>query len=71
MLHAATTEEIDFFKNSWCLYDFALPRYLIEGGCYELKHTLSNGDPVCDMKWYACSKIAEANKQIIPNSMSI
>ena len=46
-------EEMDFFRNSWCLYDFALPEYLIEGGNYERKHTLSHGDNVCDMKWYA------------------
>jgi len=46
-------EEMDFFRNSWCRYDFALPGYLIKGGHYKRKHTLSHGDSVCDMKWYA------------------
>ena len=48
-------EEMDFFRNSWCLYDFSLPAYLIQGGGYEREHTLSHGDIVCDMKWYAKS----------------
>lgn len=48
-------EEMDFFRNSWCLYDFALPSYLIESGHYEREHTLSHGDNICDMKWYAKS----------------
>lgn len=50
---AGTEEEMDFFRNSWCLYDFALPGYLNEGGHYEREHTLSHGDGICDMKWYA------------------
>jgi hypothetical protein len=53
-------EEMDFFRNSWCLYDFALPAYLIGGGgYYEREHTLSHGDNICDMKWYAKSTKSE------------
>lgn len=47
MLQAGTAEEVDFFKHSWCIYDFALPEYLIDGECYERNNTLSNGDSVC------------------------
>jgi len=54
--HTGNEEEMDFFRNSWCKYDFALPSYLIEGGRYEREHTLSSGDGICDMKWYAKSK---------------
>jgi len=50
---AGSQEEMDFFRNSWCLYDFSLPGYLTEGGGYEREHTLSHGDNVCDMKWFA------------------
>jgi len=53
MLSVASKEEMDFFKESWCLFDYALPGYLIKGGHYERRHTLSSGDAVCDMKWYA------------------
>lgn len=55
-------EEMDFFHNSWCLFDFALPGYLIEGGGYEREHTLSHGDNTCDMKWYA--KHTKSEKKI-------
>jgi len=57
MLNTATAEEMDFFSKSWCLYDFSLPAYLIEGGYYEREHTLSHGDQLCDMKWYEKSPV--------------
>jgi len=47
-----TEEEIDFFRRTWCQYDFALPRLIHPDGIYERPHTLSSGDSVCDMKWY-------------------
>lgn len=47
-----TEEEIEFFRKTWCLYDFALPRLIHPQGYYERPHTLSSGDPVCDMRWY-------------------
>ena len=53
MLKSATKEEMDFFNKSWCQFDFALPGYLTDGGFYERNHTLSAGDSICDMKWYA------------------
>jgi len=53
MLSVASEEEMGFFKESWCLFDYALPGYLIKGGHYDRQHTLSSGDAVCDMKWYA------------------
>jgi len=46
-------EEMDFFRNSWCRFDFALPACLTREGGYVREHTLSHGDPVCDMRWYA------------------
>ncbi|MGW8246793.1 MAG: L-2-amino-thiazoline-4-carboxylic acid hydrolase [Acidiferrobacterales bacterium] len=48
----ATEEEIEFFRNTWCKYDFALPQLVHPDGYYERPHTLSSGDPVCDMRWY-------------------
>jgi len=48
----AGEEEINFFRQTWCKYDFALPRLVHPDGYYERSHTLSSGDPVCDMRWY-------------------
>jgi len=48
----ASEEEIDLFRRSWCLYDFALPGLVSPGAHYERPHTLSSGDEVCDMYWY-------------------
>jgi len=48
----ANEEEIDVFRRSWCLYDFALPGLVNPGAHYERPHTLSLGDEVCDMYWY-------------------
>jgi len=56
-------EEMDFFRNSWCLYDFALPACLTAGGGYKREHTLSHGDNICDMKWYAESVNPGSEKQ--------
>lgn len=56
--HVSTDKEMDFFRNSWCQYDFSLPSYLIDGGSYERKHTISNGDNICDMRWYAKPKVS-------------
>jgi len=47
-----TEEEIEFFRRTWCLYDFALPQLISPDGYYERPHTLSSGDEVCDMRWY-------------------
>jgi hypothetical protein len=48
----ANEEEREMFRKSWCLYDFALPRLVHPDAHYERPHTLSAGDPVCDMRWY-------------------
>ncbi|NHJ01786.1 MAG: hypothetical protein EAX86_06555 [Candidatus Heimdallarchaeota archaeon] len=45
-------EEITLFRRTWCTYDFAVAEYLVEGGKYEREHTLSDGDEVCDMKFF-------------------
>lgn len=46
--------DLKAFRSSWCQYDWAAAD-LIAGdgstGHYERPHTLSNGDPVCDMRW--------------------
>jgi hypothetical protein len=44
-------EELEFFRNSWCAFDFPLAEYLVKGGKYERKYTLSKGDDKCDMCW--------------------
>lgn len=48
----ANAEELELFRRSWCLYDFALPGLIHPDGFYERPHTLSSGDGVCDMRWY-------------------
>jgi hypothetical protein len=45
--------EEEFMLNSICTLDFALGQTLAKGGHYERPHTLSAGDRLCDMKWYA------------------
>jgi len=50
--------ELDAFRKSWCWYDWAFANLMMEGkrnapGYYERPHTLSAGDSVCDMCWYA------------------
>lgn len=42
-----------FMLNSWCTLDFALAQVMTAAGAYTRPHTLSAGDEVCDMKWYA------------------
>jgi len=50
---AGDEADLNFFRNSWCQYDFKFPGLISKDGYYEREHTLSSGDKVCDMKWYA------------------
>jgi hypothetical protein len=43
----------DFLLNSWCTLDYALAQVMVKNGHYERSHTLSAGDPLCDMTWSA------------------
>ena len=47
-------DALEAFRASWCLYDWA-GADVIAGdgrrGHYRREHTLSHGDPVCDMCW--------------------
>lgn len=47
--------EVEAFRRSWCWYDWAVARAMVEGAHarYERPHTLSEGDDVCDMRWSA------------------
>lgn len=45
--------EEDFLLSSWCTLDYALAQVMVPGGQYKRPHTLSAGDPVCDMIWSA------------------
>ncbi len=50
--------EVEAFRRSWCDYDWAITYAMLNGGAgerghYEREHTLSDGDAVCDMRWYA------------------
>ncbi len=45
-------EEMTLFRKTWCTFDFSAAEYAVEGGRYERKHTLSEGDEVCDMRWF-------------------
>lgn len=48
--------ELDAFYRSWCLYDWAGADLLVGDGTrghYDRPRTLSRGEPVCDMCWWA------------------
>lgn len=45
-------EEIAFFRKTWCTFDYTAAEHVIEGGRYQREHTLSDGDEVCDMRWF-------------------
>ena len=45
-------EELTLFRKVFCTYDYAAAERLIEGGRYQREHTLSDGDEVCDMRWF-------------------
>ena len=44
-------EEMTLFRKTWCTYDYAAAEHLVEGGKYQRKHTLSDADELCDMRW--------------------
>lgn len=46
-------EAVYFFRNTWCQYDFRFPGLVSKQGYYEREQVMSDGDKVCDMKWYA------------------
>jgi hypothetical protein len=52
-----TPEEMVFFNQTWCSFDWAIAQELVPGGWYERSHTLSAGDKICDMKWHGRSKM--------------
>lgn len=56
--------EGEFFRNTWCQYDWAVAQAMVKGGVYERTHTLADGDPVCDMRWYAKAVTARAEELI-------
>lgn len=46
--------ELEAFRRSWCLYDWAGADLLVRDGKhghYARSRTMSDGDPVCDMCW--------------------
>jgi len=49
-------EELRFFRRTWCTSDFATAEMLVDGGKCERVHALSDGDMVCDMRWFVKSK---------------
>jgi hypothetical protein len=59
--------ELQAFFRSWCQYDWALAYAIAEGtgqpGWYARPHTLSQGDPVCDMTWAAVQPISQAERR--------
>ena len=48
----ALWEEMTLFRKTWCTFDYTSAEYAVEGGKYQRKHTLSDGDEVCDMRWF-------------------
>jgi hypothetical protein len=45
-------DELTLFRKVFCTYDYAAAERLIEGGRHQREHTLSDGDELCDMRWY-------------------
>jgi len=45
-------EEMTLFRKTWCTFDYTAAEYAVKGGRYQRKHTLSDGDEVCDMRWF-------------------
>ena len=45
-------EELTLFRKVFCTYDYAAAERLVEGGRHQREHTLSEGDDVCDMRWF-------------------
>jgi hypothetical protein len=44
-------EEMTVCRKVFCTYDYAVAERIGERCRYERKHTLSDGDEVCDMRW--------------------
>ena len=44
--------ELTLFKKVFCTYDYSAAERLLQGGRYQREHTLSDGDEVCDMRWF-------------------
>ncbi|MFC1866179.1 L-2-amino-thiazoline-4-carboxylic acid hydrolase [Chloroflexota bacterium] len=45
-------EELALFRKTWCTFDYTAAEHVVEGGKHEREHTLSDGDAVCDMRWF-------------------
>ena len=45
-------EEMKLFSETWCTFDYIAAEHVVEGGKYEREYTLSDGDNVCDMRWF-------------------
>jgi hypothetical protein len=43
---------MQFFRDTWCTFDYSAAEMITDGGKYERIHTLSDGDNVCDMRWF-------------------
>ena len=44
--------ELEAFRRTWCSFDWAFNDLLAGGqGTYTRPHTMSDGDPMCDMTW--------------------
>ncbi|MFW9995095.1 MAG: L-2-amino-thiazoline-4-carboxylic acid hydrolase [Candidatus Odinarchaeota archaeon] len=52
-------EEMTLFRKTWCTFDYAAAENLVEGGKYQREHTLSDGDDVCDMRWFITSESSD------------
>ncbi len=46
-------EEMHYFRQNWCTQDFAVGEVIVKGGRYERDKTLSDGDSVCNMKFFS------------------
>ncbi len=46
-------EEMHYFRQNWCTLDFSIGEVIVKGGRYERTKTLSDGDSVCNMKFFS------------------
>ncbi|MBM4447156.1 MAG: hypothetical protein FJ023_07380 [Chloroflexi bacterium] len=51
-------EEMTFFRKTWCTFDYSGGEYLVEGSKYRRIHTLSDGDELCDARYFIEKQIS-------------
>jgi hypothetical protein len=51
-------EEMTFFRKTWCTIDYTTAEYAVKGAKYQRTHTLSDGDELCDARYFIDEQIS-------------